>query len=252
MKKPILSLLLTLLLTSLAIPVMAQSTLTLLVRKEFGFNAASQINGTFSMDVNTDAQLASVTYKVDGQVLQEVKAPPFKIQFKTGSYAIGWHDLTATAVTTSGQTLESPAKRFQFVSADQQSSAMGKMIFPILGAVAVLLVVMMAFQLVIFRSKKHAPIPLGEPRKYGISGGAICPRCGRPFAIHWYAMNLFGKLDRCDHCGRWGIFHQKPLSVLRAAEAAELTQAQPASPIREETPEEQLRKQLDSSRYEDI
>jgi hypothetical protein len=83
-------------------------------------------------------------------------------------------------------------------------------------------------------------------------GGAICRHCGRPYVRHWWAFNLLPglKLDRCDHCGRWGVARAQPLDRLRAAEAEELAQAE-AGTLPAASPEERLRRQIEDSRYAD-
>src|SRR2546422_242225 len=101
------------------------------------------------------------------------------------------------------------------------------------------------------RRGRLSPTPLGAARRYGILGGAICPKCGRPFSRHWWAPNaVSGKLDRCPHCGRWSVVRALPLDQLRAAEAAELQAAQPTHPASEPSAEEKLRRQLDESRFD--
>ena len=90
---------------------------------------------------------------------------------------------------------------------------------------------------------KPAPIPPGQPRRYGLMGGAICPKCGRPFPRHWWGLNAgLGKFDRCDNCGRWSIVRAEPFDKLRAAEAAEIEHAAVAPEL---SPEEKLRRQLE-------
>lgn len=254
-KKAFSVLLSALFLSTLALPVLAQSELTLAVHRDFGSAQGSQIRGTFSMDVQSASPLQSVTFKIDQQVIQEVKAAPFKIQFNTATYANGWHELSATAITTSGQTLQSNTKRFQFMSAEEASKAMTSILVPLFGAVGVLILATVGVQFLMFRSRSQNKVPLGAPRTYGFRGGTICPRCHRPFPIHWWAMNLTfaGKLDTCEHCGRFGFFRPYPMQKLREAEAAEVQDAvSTVTPIHELSEEEKLRQQLESSKYEDL
>jgi hypothetical protein len=244
----------TLILALVAVPALAQTELTLNVHRDFGFGNGAQIRGAFSVDVVTTNSLQSVTYLIDGQVMQEVKAAPFKFSFNTGKYPDGWHDLSATAVTMDGRTLQSPLKRFNFVSAEQEKSATAGILFPILGIVLGIIVVVAFAQFVLFRTRKHTQVPLGEARNYGFHGGAICPRCKRPFPLHWYALNagITSKLDTCENCGRFGLFHRASREALLKAEQDELREAQPQVPMHELSEEEKLKQQLDSSRYEEI
>jgi hypothetical protein len=235
-------------------PVMAQAALSLDVSKTFGYNLGNQIRGTFSMKASGPADLQSVTFLIDGQPVGKAEAAPFAIQFQTASYTVGMHELSATGTTASGQTLTSPVKNFEFISAQTEQSGMAKIVVPLLGLIGGIFVVMMLFQFVLFRGRKREPVALGTQRNYGIRGGAICPRCGRPTPIHWSAMNMgiMTKMDFCDNCGRYGLLRPRPLAELRRAEQAELADAQTAVAIPEPTAEDKLKQQLDSSRYEEL
>ena len=238
----------------LASPVLAQTGLNLSVRKDFGYNNGSQIRGTFSMSVSSPESLRSVTFFIDGKQVGVASAAPFSWQFQTTDFADGWHQLTATALTAGGQALTSDARRFEFISQAQEQSGMSRIIVPILGIVAGIFVLMIGFQFLAFRSRKREPVPLGAHRRYGIRGGAICPRCGRPTPIHLTALNvgIGTKLDTCENCGRFGLLRPRPLEELRRAEAAEVADARPDAPVREQSAEERLREQLDSSRYDEM
>jgi hypothetical protein len=109
----------------------------------------------------------------------------------------------------------------------------------------------MAFS--IMSGRKLQDLPLGAERNYGMVGGAICPRCSRPFSRHVLAPNmLVGKLERCPFCGKWSIVAAAPLDALRAAERAELTAAQEGGELTQGDAEERLRKDLEDSRYQDF
>jgi hypothetical protein len=238
-----------------AAPALAQVALTLDVSKNFGYNLGSQIRGNFSMKVSGSADLQSVTFLIDGKAVGKAEAAPFVFQFQTGDYSVGVHELSATGVTAGGQTLSSPVRSFEFVSAETEQSGMAKVVVPLLALVGGIFVVMMLFQFVLFRGRsKREPVAPGTQRNYGIRGGAICPRCGRPTPIHWSAMNMgiMTKMDFCDNCGRYGLLHPRPLAELRRAEEAELKEAQAQSPVHAHSAEETLKEQLDSSRFEEM
>jgi DNA-directed RNA polymerase subunit RPC12/RpoP len=96
-----------------------------------------------------------------------------------------------------------------------------------------------------------ASMPPGTPRKYGIGGGAICPKCGRPFPLRLWWFNLgLSKIDRCPYCGKWSFVRPRSLTELREAETAELAQSQPNPTIGGETDTEKLKKDLDDSRFQ--
>ncbi|MDD5370140.1 MAG: Ig-like domain-containing protein, partial [Anaerolineaceae bacterium] len=252
-KKWMIGVILSLGITLAAAPALAQSELTLTIHRDFGFGNGAQVRGAFSLNVTSTSSLQSVTYLIDGQVMQEVKAAPFKFSFNTGKYPSGWHDLSATAITTDGRMLQSQLKHLNFLSAEQEKTAMTGTIFPILGGLVGIVVVVALAQFVLFRTRKRAAVPPGAQRSYGMSGGAICPRCKRPFPLHWYAMNagITTKLDTCENCGRFGLFHRASREALLKAEQDELRQAQPQVSTHELSEEEKLKQQVNSSRYEE-
>jgi Zn ribbon nucleic-acid-binding protein len=113
--------------------------------------------------------------------------------------------------------------------------------------VAVIFLLVMGLQL--FIARRAGPTPLGAKRNYGWLGGAICPKCGRPFPIHLWGLNtVSGKFDRCDHCGQWSRARRASPEALTAAEAAEAAPSSAPSPA-SITAEERLRQQLDDTRY---
>lgn len=228
---------------------LAQSDeLTLHVRRNFGYGGGSQIQGNFRMEVEEPADLASVTFKVDEAVVATVTAPPFRVDFETGDYGLGWHDLTATATTRDGRTLTSNTRRFEFVSAEESWRVGGQIAGMVFGGVAVIFVLVLALQL--FIARRAGPVPLGAQRNYGWLGGAVCPKCGRPFPLHLWGLNAVGgKFDRCDHCGQWSLVRRATLQALAAAEAAEVAPGGASTPIAQPSPEERLRKQLDDTRF---
>jgi hypothetical protein len=78
----------------------------------------------------------------------------------------------------------------------------------------------------------------------------VCPKCGRPFPLHWWAPHLLAsKFDRCEFCGHVGLFTPASREVLAAAERAELAAAQPEQPVVEKSEDEKLREMIDESRY---
>jgi len=237
-----------------ALPVLAQTTeLTLSVHRNVGYSGGSQIRGSFRMEVTGPGNLTSVTFKVDDGEVGTVTTPPFKINFNTSDYALGRHDLSAVGQTADGRTLASNVRRFEFVSSEEEWAAVGKIIIPIFGLLGVVLLIAVGVPLLLTLAGKKTTVPLGAARNYGVTGGAICPKCGRPFAIHWWGFNVSfaGKFDRCDHCGKWIFARRVSVEKLREAEAAELKMAQPETPIPEASPEEKLKQQLDASRFTD-
>jgi hypothetical protein len=223
--------------------------LELFIRRNVGYSGGSQIQGSFRAEVTGPADLAAVTFMIDGEVLGLDAQAPFRVDFNTGDYALGPHTFTAEGETASGQLLLSNDRRFEFVTAGQSWQAARSIMLPmfgLLGAVALLILGLAVMQI---RQSRKNPTPLGAARRYGLMGGAICPKCGRPFSRHWWGLNAgLGKFDRCDHCGKWSLVRALPLDQLRAAEAAEVA-IQPGLAPAETSPEERLRRKLDESRY---
>ncbi len=219
------------------------------LNRDWGYGGlGGQIQGHFSTRVHGPDNLERVVFYLDDRILGEADEPPFTIRFVTDDYPLGEHSLYAVGYTADGRTLTSNTLHREFVSAQQGWQDAGKMLLPILGIVfgVMLLAAVVAW----LGERRRAPLPPGAPRSYGIFGGAVCPKCGRPFSRHWWAPNmLVGKLDRCPHCGKWSIVRAAPPDVLRAAERTELeAAAPPPSPVNET---EQWKKDLDESRYLD-
>jgi len=236
-------------------PALAQTAaLTLSVTKNFGLNNGSQIQGSFRLEAAGPANLKSVTFTLDGQPLGQVSAPPFRFDFNTDQFAPGWHTMGASGQTADGPTLTATDRRFEFLSAAQAQSATMRLIVPILGIVGLLVVVGLGSQLffALRGGRSRSTLPLGAHRTYGVLGGAICPKCQRPFSIHWWGLNAFPtrKFDRCDHCGKWSLVRRASPTELATAEAAERKYAQPTAPQLELSPEEKLKREVDASRFD--
>ncbi len=232
----------------------SESSLTMSLSKDFGYSGfAGDIQGLFSMKIKGPEDLARVVFLIDDQPIGEVSNAPFRLQFETGSYGLGKHTLSAIGYTGSGQELRSNELIKEFVPASTGASTVGKILLPVLAVVAGAALVSYLVPTVFSRGKTKK-LALGAPRSYAPLGGTICPKCGRPFAMHIYGLNiLIGKYDRCPYCGKWSVVRHASLDMLREAEAAELEQAEPAEGILPETsPEEKLRKDLENSRYQDF
>jgi hypothetical protein len=232
-------------------PVGAQSdqNLTLLLSRDFGYSSGTgRIQGAFSLTASGADDLERVVFKIDDQIIGEADQPPFRLRFSTSNYPLGVHTLTATGFTSSGQSIESDLIRVEFVSADEGWQTAAKIAIPIVGIVFSIMLATFVLPF-LFGSGKRAQLPAGARRSYGISGGAICPKCSRPFAMHVFGLNLVvGKLDRCPYCGKWSLVRRSSIQELHAAEAAEL-EALSSEPSLPDASEEDLRRQIDESRY---
>lgn len=241
-------------LCGVTVPVWAQEAieLKLSVTRLFGYGGGDQIQGKFRMELVEPPALKSATFYVDEVEVGTVTETPYRIDFNTDSYAQGWHELKATGLMPDGTTLNSNVRRFEFVTAAQGWEAAQKIIIPLFSVVGGIILLMVAIQVLPSLFGRKKTLPLGAERKYGLKGGAICPKCHRPFSIHFMAINLpFAHFDRCDHCGKWSLVRSASREQLAAAERAELEMAKPDAPIVEETKEEKLARQIEESRYTD-
>ncbi len=228
--------------------------LRLRLNRDFGYASlnSSQIQGTFSIAVSGPSNLTRVVFHIDGQVLDEVDEPPFSLRFVTDNYALGIHSISAIGITEDGRELHSNIIRTEFVSAGQGSGTALVMIGALLGVIVVGIGIAFLFGNVLGKGKR-TNLPLGAPRTYGTLGGAICPNCSRPFAVHIYGVNLLvGKFDRCPYCGKWGLVRRASLNDLKQAEAAELETATQGQQIPAGKKEQDLLKELEDSRYQDF
>jgi Bacterial Ig domain len=239
----------------LAAPVFAQSAeFQIHARRDFGYGNGADVRGNFSLTILGDqANIRSVTYLIDGSTMGTASAAPFKLSFVTGSYPAGVHALSAVVDTVDGRQVTTPTVRLNFLSAGQESQQMQRTIFPLLGSVFGVILLILALQVLVMR-RSGPPAP-GSTRNYGLKGGAICPRCGRAFAIHFFSINLIGGyFDRCDYCGKWAFVRSRSRAELDAAERAELSAAQASEtslPAAQgaQTEEERLKKMLDDSKF---
>lgn len=244
-----------LLVLKIVTPTWAQSDeeLTLNLRRNFGFSSGTGIiQGTFTMKVTGPETLNRVVFLIDDEVMGEVSAAPYSVKFQTNTYSPGVHSLTAIGYTHDGSELRSNEIRVEFVSAEEGWSAAVKILIPILGIILGGMVLSYLISTVISRRTK-SDTPLGAPRNYGIWGGAVCPKCGRPFGRHIWGLNLgAGKFDRCPHCGKWSPVRRASPKELRIAEAAELAISSERDQIPTLSDEDRLRKELEDSRYQDL
>ncbi len=255
MKKIFSILLLTCWLTTVSFSfALAQSAnqLQLGLSRDFGYGGfGNDIQGLFSMKIKNPPQnLVSVEFFIDSTSIGTDNQPPFALQFNTDVYPLGEHSLHAVGTMSDGSSIDSNTITSLFVAPGAATPTILKLILPIIGLVILAVIVSVALPL-IFSKGKLSSMPLGTPRKYGIGGGAICPKCGRPFPLRLWWINLgFNKIDRCPYCGKWSFVRPRSVDDLRKAEAAELAQAQSGPTIGGDTEAEKMKKELDDSRFQ--
>jgi DNA-directed RNA polymerase subunit RPC12/RpoP len=200
------------------------------------------------MKAGGPANLERVEFYIDETKIGEVARAPFNLQFVTDNYPLGVHSLSAVGFTSDGQRLESKKISATFVSPSEGTSAALGIIIPIL--VLVFGAMLLAAIVPILTGRRAKNLPPGAARQYTL-GGAICPKCSRPFGMHIYGINLLTrKLDRCPYCGHWGLVGRASPDQLRAAEQAELANA--AGQVQATSEEEKLRKELDDSKFQNL
>src|SRR3990172_11960521 len=244
----ILILLISLTLVPLAFAQTTQEELSLRLSRDFGFSSGSgKIQGAFSMSASRSQDLQRVAFYIDGESIGGVTQAPFRLRFSTGDYSLGAHTLSALGYTADRRELRSNEIRVQFVAAEEGWQAGIKIAIPLLAIVFGAMILSFVVPMV-FNRGKAIQLPLGAPRNYGNIGGAICPKCKRPFGMHFYGLNLVaGKLDRCPHCGKWSLVRRASPGQLAAAESAELAQAGEGSLAPSMSEEEHLKRELADS-----
>lgn len=234
------------LLFAFPISVMAQEeTLDVDFTRDWGYGGfAGEIQGKFSLRVTGPEQLVEVRFMMDETVMAVITEAPFNFQFDTDAYPSGQHSLTVIGILSDGTQLLGPEYKRTFLSAEEARSATMGLIMPLLvgvGGISILAVVVP----LLFSGKGQFKVG-----KYGFAGGAVCSRCLLPFSRSMLAPNmLFGKLERCPHCGKWAI--------VRAATSYELSEAEKRYSEEHtlvvsdtESKTEQWKKSLDDTRYE--
>lgn len=227
----------------LATPAQAQQELVLSLTRDFGYGGFSNdIEGLFSMHAASPENLQRVDFYIDAQVINTDGEAPFQFQFTTKDYAPGEHRLYALGFTSDGAELRSNELVRVFLSPEEGLNSVVDTIVPILAIIVVIALVSILLPIVLGRGK---PV-LG---KYGVSGGAVCPKCGLPFPIHFLSLHAgFSHLERCPHCAKWVWVRKAGSADLAAAEAR--WSGEPAASSSTEEKETRARRQIDDSRYD--
>ncbi len=224
------------------------------ITRTFGYNSGDQLQGTMKLYIIGDTKsIKSVDYLIDGKKMGTGTSPSFDLSFLTSDYSFGYHDLSAIVQTQDGRTVNVAVRRFNFVTPSEMTSGALRIVVPLFGIILAVILLGVGAQVLLFKNKFSKMAP-GTPRNYGFKGGTICPRCKRPYAMHWWAINagIRTRFDRCDFCGKWAIVGPKSIDELRAAEQRELQTAEGSMPLVEEkTEDEKLREMLDKSKYSD-
>jgi len=250
-----------LLVVGLAAPAQAQSVeYRIDLDRNFGYGNGSNVRGDFTNSIysegGTAENIASVTYRIDGQTMAMINEAPFEFRYNTDSYPSGVHVIDAVVTTKDGREVTTPPVQVNFLSSAEQNTSMQRIFIPVFTGILIAFGIAVAVQLLVLRRNPKQLAP-GVPRSYGFKGGTICPRCDRPYAIHFWSINLgLHHLDRCDYCGKVALVTRKHPDLLAAAEMAELAAARAnegSLPGAEngQSEEDRLRKMLDDSRFQE-
>ncbi len=190
------------------------------LRRDFGYGNGADIQGRMTISVKGDeSQVAKVVFMIDDKEMAQVSAAPFKHSFNTDQYPAAVHQLSAKVETLDGKTVQTRTLTYRFVTGSDVTKGMTRILIPI-GIIALLGMVVPAL-LQSSAQKKRQQNP-GEPVNYGYSGGAICPKCGYPFARSFLSPHIgMLKFERCPSCKKWSMVGRASLDDLREAELAQ-------------------------------
>ncbi len=220
--------------------------LVLSLSRDFGYSSGTgSIQGTFSMKISTSLDLQKVVFYIDDQAIGEDTQAPFQFQFSTSSFSLGDHTIHALGYTSDGKELSSNEIRVQFVSANEGWQAALKIAVPIIAVSFGAILISFALPFLFRRGKSKT---MALPERFGLLGGAICPKCGLPFNIPFMKINLLmGSLLPCPYCGKWSVVRRASPAELQAALEAAKAQQNPGVSL--DQPEETSKKEIDDSRY---
>jgi len=226
----------------------AQSgALTLKMSRDWGYGGFNgDIQGLFSMHITGPSDVDRVEFYIDNTKIGELDKVPFNLQFNTDNYQLGIHKIYAVGYSTSGQIYQSNVISANFIP--KQNTM--KFMLPVL-AVVLLVALISALAPVLINRRKRTITPMGSERNYGSNGGAICPKCHRPFALPLISMHLgFSKITTCPYCGKWSMVRRESIEKLRQAEKNELGTQQASEQVIGQTEQEKEHKELDDSKYQ--
>jgi len=188
--------------------------------KDFGYAWGSTIQGRFTIRViGDDSEIDRVTFFIDEGVLGEADSKPFRLSFNTGDFSPGTHQLRASVYLKDGRIQTTSSLSYHFLSAAEANRQLTRILLGLGGAVAVIILLVAGLQILLAKRDTSRRRAQGASHRYGILGGTICPKCGSEFPRHLYGLNLLvGRLDRCEHCGRWVMTTRATPAALRRAE----------------------------------
>ncbi|MCP5096191.1 MAG: zf-TFIIB domain-containing protein [Chloroflexi bacterium] len=234
-----------LLLCGISLSTFAQEEIiTFRLSRDWGYGSGGNIRGRFSYRVSTPNNVAHVTFLINGEPIAEDNEAPFEYQFHTDDFPAGINKLSVSALTSDGQTLYSQEITRNFLTPDEESAITNKMwTWMIGGTVGIVLLIILGNIWIARRNGKS-----GKASIKSVWGTAVCPKCSQPFGMHIWKLNLgLSTLDRCPHCRKWSRVQRATDEEIEAAFEATTTPSI-TSPLSQE---EQLRKKLEDSRFDE-
>jgi len=222
-----------------------EGDLELDLRRDFGYGMGGDIQGKFTLTASGPDDLVEVAFLFDEEVVSVAEEAPFRYVFHTGDYEQGVHALTAEGTREDGSVIYARQLTLNFVSAEQGMASAGSTMLPLL--VVIGLIALLGAAMPLLESRKGKPFEVG---RYSGAGGAVCPRCGLPYTRHVLSMNLLvGKLERCPHCGKWGVVPSASRAALEAAEERYRADRDKGR-MTSATEKDDLQRLIDDSRFE--
>lgn len=219
-----------------------QETITLKLNRDLGFGLGGFIQGTFSLRATSSADLRRVDFMIDDTIIESVSSTPYVTIINTSDYALGDHRMEAVGYTDSGKTIRSDVVHKQFIP----GSTTRLVVIVLVGLV---LIGRFAAYL-ISRSKTTSG---DDSVKFGFLGGAVCPKCGSAFGIHWWSLRLgFRRFDRCSNCGKWSFIQRASPDAIAEVNKSITTPQPPGLDTHsgDKDQRSQYKKALDDSRFD--
>jgi hypothetical protein len=220
-----------------------KNPLQIWMAKNFGYGGFSgDIQGTFTIHASGPEDLDKVDFYLDDMVIGTDTEPKFALQFQTDNYELGWHEIHAVGILSDGAEISSDVLTREFVSSETTMN----FVIPLVGVI--LAVSLIGVLGPVLMGRRKGSVTIGQ---YGAAGAAVCKRCGFPFSRNLLSPNIvFGKLERCPHCGKWAIARRAFPAELTDAEER-YREAQKETGTVEVDEKDSLRRSLEDSRFDD-
>ena len=226
------------------------------LNRDFGYGGVgNQIQGLFSLKVNGDEVFEKVVFMMDEVVLGEDDEAPYKIQFSTDDYESGEHEYWARGIQADGSEVNSNRITALVLTKEETGKDLIKIFGVIIGGIVLTAFVsFFVTNRISKRANKSQTFEAnGIPSGFTAMGGSICPKCEKPFAFHWWKMNLLThKLDRCPNCEKWVLAKSMSYSMLESMVlAAKKDENDEKKVVMEESKGDELKRKLDDSKFMD-